>query len=154
MCYRTCKLVRYSEVCAIWSVRYLGSFKSMVCMGKSSWYIAYCPLYGRCPLFGVSAKRGPLYVYFRMPYILYMDIAIVCRKAALFSSVQATGGWGHCKWHNVKFLWTAYLAGIYTFSAAPIIRTYEQQFVLAKPSRLSCTYVYRSLWHSSFCYCA
>ena len=30
----------------------------MVCMGKSSWYIAYCPLYGRCPLFGVSAKRG------------------------------------------------------------------------------------------------
>ena len=30
----------------------------MVCMGKSSWYIAYCPLCGRCPLFGVSAKRG------------------------------------------------------------------------------------------------
>ena len=30
----------------------------MVCMEKSSWYIAYCPLYGRCPLFGVSAKRG------------------------------------------------------------------------------------------------
>ena len=26
--------------------------------GKSRWYIAYCPLYGRCPLFGVSAKRG------------------------------------------------------------------------------------------------
>ena len=28
----------------------------MVAMyGKSSWYIAYCPLYGRCPL---STKRG------------------------------------------------------------------------------------------------
>ena len=26
--------------------------------GKRSWYIAHCPLYGRCPLFGVSAKRG------------------------------------------------------------------------------------------------
>ena len=24
--------------------------------GKSSWYIAYCPLYGRCPL-----KEVPLY---------------------------------------------------------------------------------------------
>ena len=29
--------------------------------GKRSWYIAHCPLYGRCPLFGVSAKRVPLY---------------------------------------------------------------------------------------------
>ena len=26
--------------------------------GRSSSYIVYCPLYGRCPLFGVSAKRG------------------------------------------------------------------------------------------------
>ena len=37
----------------------LGSFKSIYGMyGKNSSYIAYCPLYGRCPLFGVSAKRG------------------------------------------------------------------------------------------------
>ena len=26
--------------------------------GKSSWYIALRPLFGRCPIFGVSAKRG------------------------------------------------------------------------------------------------
>ena len=26
--------------------------------GRSSSYIVYCPLYGRCPLFGESAKRG------------------------------------------------------------------------------------------------
>ena len=26
--------------------------------GKSNWYIAHCPLLSRCPLFGVSAKRG------------------------------------------------------------------------------------------------
>ena len=46
--------VRYSEVSAIRSVRYWE-----VCIyGKRSWYIAHCPLYGRCPLFGVSAKRG------------------------------------------------------------------------------------------------
>ena len=53
MCYRTCKFVRYSEVFAIWSVRYSGVIKVWYV-----WYIAYCPLYGRCPLFGVSAKRG------------------------------------------------------------------------------------------------
>ena len=28
----------------------------MVCMGKAVG-TSYCPLYGRCPLFGVSAKR-------------------------------------------------------------------------------------------------
>ena len=38
--------VRYSEV---FKVQYLW---------ESSWYIAHCPLYSRCPLFGVSAKRG------------------------------------------------------------------------------------------------
>ena len=26
--------------------------------GKSTWYIAHCPLLSRCPLFGVCAKRG------------------------------------------------------------------------------------------------
>ena len=32
--------------------------------GRSSSYIVYCPLYGRCPLFGVSAKRGStVYIY-------------------------------------------------------------------------------------------
>ena len=37
--------------------------------GKSSWYIAYCPLYGRCPLFGVSAKRGST-VYKKALYVI------------------------------------------------------------------------------------
>ena len=32
--------------------------------GRSSSYIVYCPLYGRCPLFGVSAKRGSTVVLF------------------------------------------------------------------------------------------
>ena len=42
---------------AIRSVRYWEVFKYSI-YGKRSWYIAHCPLYGRCPLFGVSAKRG------------------------------------------------------------------------------------------------
>ena len=57
MCYRTCKFVRYSEVSAI-GVSAIREFLKYGMYGKSSWYIAYCPLYGRCPLFGVSAKRG------------------------------------------------------------------------------------------------
>ena len=55
MCY---KFVRYSEVSVIREFLKYGSYG-----GKSSWYIAYCPLYGRCPLFGVSAKRGSTVVY-------------------------------------------------------------------------------------------
>ena len=31
----------------------------MYCLyGNSSWYIDCCPLYGRCPLLGVSVIRG------------------------------------------------------------------------------------------------
>ena len=33
-------------------------------IGESSWYIALCPLYGRCPLFRVSAKRGSTVIGF------------------------------------------------------------------------------------------
>ena len=36
----------------------IGRFLKYSIYGKRSWYIAHCPLYGRCPLFGVSAKRG------------------------------------------------------------------------------------------------
>ena len=32
--------------------------------GMSSSYIVYCPLYGRCPLFRVSAKRGSTVVLY------------------------------------------------------------------------------------------
>ena len=45
------------KLSAIRSVRYWEVFKYSI-YGKRSWYIAHCPLYGRCPLFGVSAKRG------------------------------------------------------------------------------------------------
>ena len=52
-----CALYSLSAIrrCPLFGV---SAIRSTVCMGKSSWYIAYCPLYGRCPLFGVSAKRG------------------------------------------------------------------------------------------------
>ena len=36
----------------------IGRFLKYSIYGKRCWYIAHCPLYGRCPLFGVSAKRG------------------------------------------------------------------------------------------------
>ena len=39
----------------------------MVCI---SWYIAYCPLYSRCPLFGVSAKSGSTVVLVPPPHVL------------------------------------------------------------------------------------
>ena len=46
--------VRYSEVSAIRSVRYWEVFKV-----QYIWEAQLdCLLYGRCPLFGVSAKRG------------------------------------------------------------------------------------------------
>ena len=44
--------------CPLFGVSAIREFLKYGMYGKSSWYIAYCPLYGRCPLFGVSAKRG------------------------------------------------------------------------------------------------
>ena len=54
--------------------------------GKSSWYIAYCPLYGRCPLFGVSAKRGSTVCQF-----FYLEGVAFCR-AFLGGGIYAGGG--------------------------------------------------------------
>ena len=54
----TGKTVRYSEVSAIRSVRYWEVFKVQYIWEAQLVHIAHCPLYGRCPLFGVSAKRG------------------------------------------------------------------------------------------------
>ena len=45
----------YRRNCPLFGVSAIGRFLKY---GKRSWYIAHCPLYGRCPLFGVSAKRG------------------------------------------------------------------------------------------------
>ena len=44
--------------CPIFGVSAIRELLKYGMYGESSWYIAYCPLYGRCPLFGVSAKRG------------------------------------------------------------------------------------------------
>ena len=44
--------------CPLFRVSAIGRFLKYSIYGKRSWYIAHCPLYGRCPLFGVSAKRG------------------------------------------------------------------------------------------------
>ena len=53
------------KLSAIRSVRFL----KYSIYGKRSWYIAHCPLYGRCPLFGVSAKRGST-VYGKLSYVI------------------------------------------------------------------------------------
>ena len=54
------ELVSLSAIrrCPLFGVSAIREFLKYGMYGKSSWYIAYCPLYGRCPLFGVSAKRG------------------------------------------------------------------------------------------------
>ena len=44
--------------CPLFGVSAIGRFLKYSIYGKRSWYIAHCPLYGRCPLFVVSAKRG------------------------------------------------------------------------------------------------
>ena len=48
----------YRKNCPLFGVSAIGRFLKYSIYGKRSWYIAHCPLYGRCPLFGVSAKRG------------------------------------------------------------------------------------------------
>ena len=40
---------------SVFGVSAIREFLKYGMYGKSSWYIAYCPLYGRCPL---STKRG------------------------------------------------------------------------------------------------
>ena len=54
------ELVSLSAIrrCPLFGVSAIREFLKYGMYGKSSWYIAYCPLYGRCPLFGVSTKRG------------------------------------------------------------------------------------------------
>ena len=48
----------YRKNCPLFRVSAIRRFLKYSIYGKRSWYIAHCPLYGRCPLFGVSAKRG------------------------------------------------------------------------------------------------
>ena len=51
---RTCPLSREFGGCPLF-----GSCKCIACIyGNSSWYIDCCPLYGRCPLLGVSDIGG------------------------------------------------------------------------------------------------
>ena len=50
------KSALYSEVSAIWSVRYLKVFK--VQYYRKAVGTLRTVRYGRCPLFGLSAKRG------------------------------------------------------------------------------------------------
>ena len=60
--------VRYKEVLASATApEKLSAIRRFL---KYSWYIAHCPLYGRCPLFGVSAKRGSTIDYYT--YIRYV----------------------------------------------------------------------------------
>ena len=68
----------------------IGRFLKYSIYGKRSWYIAHCPLYGRCPLFGVSAKRGSTVVqkaaestpefslFFFLLFLLYFVPILVC----------------------------------------------------------------------------
>ena len=46
----------YRKNCPLFGVSAIGRFLKYSIYGKRSWYIAHCPLYGRCPLFGVSAN--------------------------------------------------------------------------------------------------
>ena len=48
----------YRKNCPLFGVSAIRRVLKYGIYGKRSWYIAHCPLYGRCPLFGVSAKRG------------------------------------------------------------------------------------------------
>ena len=59
----------YRENCPLFGVSAIGRFLKYSIYGKRSWYIAHCPLYGRCPLFGVSAKRGSTVVHTVHVYI-------------------------------------------------------------------------------------
>ena len=67
------ELVSAIRRCPLFGVSAIREFLKYGMYGKSSWYIAYCPLYGRCPLFGVSAKRGST-VYAK----LIMCLAVCC----------------------------------------------------------------------------
>ena len=44
--------------CPLFGVSAIGRFLKYSIYGKRSWYIAHCPLYGRCPLFECPLKNS------------------------------------------------------------------------------------------------
>ena len=85
------ELVSLSAIrrCPLFGVSAIRGFLKYGMYGKSSWYIAYCPLYGRCPLFGVSTKSGSTVYIFTGKCCFYMTK--MCTNITTTASNAQTG---------------------------------------------------------------